>query len=367
MAFARHRGWVAPGLLAGLLALAACGQPAPPQAAGGATGDAGAEAIQIVGSSTVFPFTSVVAERFGSAGAFRTPVVEMTGTGGGISQFCSGVGPQTADAVNASRRMKASEFDLCRSNGVNDIIEIKIGFDGIVVANSREGPAMALRPEDIWKALAREVFVNGQLVPNPHRTWRDVNPALPNIPILVYGPPPTSGTRDSWNELAMEAGAKRIPEVMALNDGTDAGEERFETVARTIRGDGVWINSGENDNAIVQTLTKTPQAFGVFGFSFLEENMERLQGATIGGVAPTTTDITSGRYPVSRSMYIYVKAQHLGVTPGLQEFMQEFASDRATGPQGYLTDIGLVPLPAAEHEANKAVVTNRTVMSRPEA
>jgi phosphate transport system substrate-binding protein len=353
-----------------MLTLAACGQPAPPKGSSGSGAGASASAvaddvIRIVGSSTVYPFTSKVAERFGAAGTFKTPVVEATGTGGGMKVFCEGVGPTTVDVTNASRQIKKSEYDSCVANGVTSIVELKIGFDGIVIANAKSGPVLALKPEDIWKALAKEVMVNGQLVANPNTTWKQVNPALPDVKIQVYGPPPTSGTRDSWNEQAMEGGAKLIPEIKALDDGTPEGKKKFEAVARTIREDGVWINMGENDNAIVQTLEKTPNAYGVFGYSFLEENLDQLQGATIAGIGPTAAAITSGQYPISRSMFVYVKAQHVGVTPGLKEFLQEFASDRATGTEGYLAEIGLVPLLKPDHDKNKGIVEALTAMIAP--
>ncbi|WP_054109894.1 substrate-binding domain-containing protein [Brevundimonas sp. AAP58] len=336
------------------LIVAACGQQGQQR-----------NGIWAAGSSTVFPFATRVAENFGRNfpdGA--PPRVESLGTGGGIQAFCQGLGPSTPDIANASRRMKGSEFDQCAENGVTEIIEIKIGYDGLAVATARSGADFVLEGSDLYLALAKEIpGPDGQLIPNPNRTWAQVRAGLPDVRIQVYGPPPTSGTRDSWNELAMLISAEALPALAAL---AESDPDRFEAVAQTLREDGGWVDSGENDNAIVQTLTRTPGSVGVFGYSFLEENFGQVKPATVNGVTPTLDTIASGQYPISRSMFIYVKKAHIGVTPGLQDFLIEFTSEAATGRGGYLQDRGMVPLPAAERAAQRAVAANLTVMSRPE-
>lgn len=345
---------------AALLALAACGD----NAGGGSGSQKARTGIWAAGSSTVFPFSTRVAETFArNAGASASPRVEALGTGGGIQAFCGGVGPSTPDIVNASRPMKASEFDRCVENGVTDIVELKIGYDGIVVATARTGASFNLELNDLYEALARDVpGADGQLGANPTKTWNQVNKALPDTRIQVYGPPPTSGTRDAFLELGMAPGAKLIPAVAAIEK---QDKTRFETIAHTLREDGAWIDSGENDNAIVQTLTRTPGSLGVFGFSFLEQNMDTVKAETIDGVAPSVATIADGSYPLARSLYIYVKKAHIGVTPGLEQFVQEFMSDGAAGRGGYLQDRGLVPLPAADLAAERAKAAAMTSMSRP--
>ncbi len=300
--------------------------------------------IRIVGSSTVFPFTSAVAEQFGSAGKFNTPVVESTGTGGGIKLFCAGIGPDHPDIVNASREIKDSEVKSCAEAGITEITEVKIGYDGIVLATSKEHPPLSLNQEKIWLALAKEVPVNGQLVANPYRTWADIDPSLPADKIEVLGPPPTSGTRDAFVELALDKGCAKFPEIEALE-----GDAK-KAACQTIREDGAFIEAGENDNLIVNKLAANPRAVGVFGFGFLDQNTDKLHAALVGDVAPTFETISDGSYPVSRSLYIYVKNAHVGVIPGIKEFVAEYMSDRASGEEGYLIDKGLIPLPAAEHE-----------------
>lgn len=344
---------------AAVLALAACGDGE------GGTGSQTARAgIWAAGSSTVFPFATRVAENFARTSGGAAPRVESLGTGGGIQAFCQGVGPSTPDIANASRQMKASEFDLCQQNGVTDIVEIKIGFDGIVIATARSGNSFNFELNDLYEGLAKEVpGANGQFVANPNTTWNQVNGALPNQRIQVYGPPPTSGTRDAFLELGMTPGAKLVPAAAAV-EAADA--DRFEALAHTLREDGVWIDSGENDNAIVQTLTRTPGSLGVFGFSFLEQNLDTVKAETIDGVAPTADTIADGSYPLARSLYIYVKKQHIGVIPGLQQFVQEFMSDGSAGRGGYLQDRGLVPLPAAELTAERGKVQAMTAMTRPQ-
>lgn len=343
---------------AALALTAGCGE------SGGGAGQGARQAIWAAGSSTVFPFATRVAENFARRTGGTAPRVESLGTGGGIQQFCAGVGANTPDIANASRRMKASEFDQCQANGVTDIIEIKIGYDGIVVATAIDGADFDFQGSDLYLALAAQVpGAGGQFTANPNTTWRQVRAGLPDQRIQVYGPPPTSGTRDSWLELAMAPSAEAIPELAAL---ADSDGDRFETLAHTLREDGLWIDAGENDNAIVQTLTRTPGALGVFGFSFLEQNRGTVKAARVNGVAPTIESIASGEYPVSRSMFIYVKAAHIGVIPGLAEFVEEFLSDAAAGRGGYLEDRGLIPLPAEELAATRAAARARTAMTRPE-
>ena len=340
-----------------LLALGACGD----QSAGNQSARAG---IWAAGSSTVFPFATRVAENFARTSGGAAPRVESLGTGGGIQAFCQGVGPNTPDIANASRRMKASEFELCRANGVTDIVEIKIGYDGLVIATARNAPDYGFEGDDLYLALAKEIpGPGGTFIANPNTTWSQVNPGLPATRIQVYGPPPTSGTRDSWLELAMAPSAEAIPQLAALGE---SDEDRFEALAHTLREDGGWIDSGENDNAIVQTLTRTPGSTGVFGYSFLEQNSDTVKAHSVNGVMPTLESIASGQYPISRSMFIYVKKQHVGVTPGLEQFVMEFMSDAAAGRGGYLQDRGLVPLPAADLTAQQAIARAMRVMSAPD-
>jgi phosphate transport system substrate-binding protein len=312
--------------------------------------------IQITGSSTVFPFTTAVAERFGQRPGARTPIVESTGTGGGMRIFCSGVGVNTPDVTNASRRITQSEFNTCRQNGV-EVIELKIGFDGIVLASSKATPEMNVTLEQLYLALAQEVPVgpNNTLVRNPHRNWSDISPSLPNKRIEVIGPPPTSGTRDSFNELGILAGCQAAQRRLGIQI-----EARR---CQAIRDDGVFVEGGENDNIIVQRLVANPNSYGVFGYSFLEENQDKIQGATINGVQDSVENIQSGRYPMARSMYVYFKRNHVGVVPGLQEFIQEYSSDAAMGQDGYLERKGLVPLPAADRQRSAAGARALTVMT----
>ena len=343
-----------------LLGLAACGDNQKADAPAAASG----AGILAVGSSTVFPFASRVAENFSRTSDGAAPRVESLGTGGGIQRFCEGVGAGTPDIANASRPMKKSEFELCQKNGVTDIVEIKIGYDGIVIATARNGESMNLRLQDLYLGLAKEVPGQGDaFVANPATTWNQVNPGLPAQRIQVYGPPPTSGTRDAFLELGMAPGAKLIPALAAVDE---ADGDRFETLAHTLREDNAWIDSGENDNAIVQTLTRTPGSLGVFGFSFLEQNMDTVKPLTIDSVAPSAETIADGSYPLARSLFIYVKKQHVGVTPGLKEFVMEFMSDASAGRGGYLQDRGLVPLPADELAAQRAIVTAMTPMASPQ-
>jgi phosphate transport system substrate-binding protein len=330
---------------------------------GAAPAHAARDYVWAAGSSTVFPFATRVSEQFARKTGMKAPKVESLGTGGGIKLFCSGVGDGFPDIAAASRRMKRSEFDACAAKGVKDIIELKIGFDGIVVAVDKRAPDYAFTTSALYLGLAAKVLRYGQYQANPYKTWPEVGAGLPKGRIQVYGPPPSSGTRDAFVELAIEAGALKYPANKALKD---KDEKRFKEMVDPLRKDG-WIDSGENDNAIVQTLTKTPGALGVFGWSFLEENMDKVKGASVNGVKPSLNSISDGSYPLSRSLFIYVKKSNLGVTKGLREYMSEFVSDAATGKGGYLKDRGLIPLPAAQHEANKAAVRTLTPMARPAA
>ncbi len=290
------------------------------------------EQIQIVGSSTVFPFASSVAERFGQTSDFQTPIVEATGSGGGLKLFCEGVGEKTPDITNASRKIKNQEIKKCNANGVTPV-EVKIGFDGIVLANAKSGPTFNITTQQIFFALARKVIIDGELVDNPYNVWSQIDPSLPNEKIEVLGPPPTSGTRDAFVELVM------IEECQA------GIEERF---CADIREDGAYIDAGENDNLIVQKLEANSGAVGIFGFSFLDQNADILQGAIIDGVAPEFENIAQGDYKISRSLYLYVKKQHVGVIPGIAEFLEEFTSEKAWGEEGYLSEKGLIPLDEQE-------------------
>jgi len=310
--------------------------------------------ISIVGSSTVYPFTTSVAETFGRGGQFRTPKVESTGTGGGLKLFCNGVGVAHPDIANASRRIKQSEIDSCARNGVRDIVEIKVGYDGIVFAHSRKAANMKLTRRDVYLALAEQVPdpTNPQtLIANPYKTWKDVNSSLPATKIEVLGPPPTSGTRDAFVELVMESGCSTFPWIKALKD---VEETRFKTVCDTVREDGRYVEAGENDNLIVQKLESNPAALGIFGYSYLEENQDKLAGAVLEGVAPVFEMIASGKYPAARPLFIYVKKAHIGVIPGIREFVAEYVSDRALGQEGYLADKGLIPPSDAERAKIRA-------------
>jgi phosphate transport system substrate-binding protein len=312
-----------------------------------AAAQSGRDYIYVVGSSTVYPFSTVVAERFGRSTEFKTPKVESTGSGGGLKLFCDGVGVDYPDVTNASRAIKQSEIDTCAANGVTEIVEVKIGYDGIVLANAIDAPAFSVSRADLFRALAKNVpgDSEGELVPNPHKTWADVNPALPKLRIEVLGPPPTSGTRDAFVELVMEAGCNEVPWIKALK-GSD--KDRYKAICHTIREDGAFIEAGENDNLIVQKLEANPDAFGIFGFSFLDQNGEKVKGEKIDGVAPTFDAIADGSYPVSRPLYFYVKKAHVDVIPGLRGFLREFTSERAWGDEGYLSERGLIPMPEDE-------------------
>ncbi len=304
--------------------------------------------IRIVGSSTVFPFATAVAEEFGKTTSFKTPVVESTGSGGGLKLFCAGVGVNHPDVTNASRRIKKSEVDRCHKNGVAGIVEVKVGYDGIVVANSKKTGQLQLTRRDIFLALAKNIPAGeGKWVPNPHKTWKDVNASLPATKIEVLGPPPTSGTRDAFAELALEGGCKTFKWVKAMKK---KDKKAYKAACHTVREDGAYIEAGENDNLIVQKLEANPNALGVFGFSFLDQNADKIQGSLVDGKAPTFENIADGNYPVSRPLYFYVKKAHVGVVPGIKEYVAEFTSDKAWGDEGYLTDKGLIPMPMDERK-----------------
>jgi phosphate transport system substrate-binding protein len=322
---------------------------------GTAVAQSGRDYVYVVGSSTVYPFSTVVAERFGRSSEFKTPKVESTGSGGGLKLFCDGVGVDHPDVTNSSRAIKQSEVDTCAANGVTEIVEVKIGYDGIVLANAIGAPAVSLTRADLFHALAKEVpgGADGELIENPHETWADVNPSLPATRIEVLGPPPTSGTRDAFVELAMEGGCKTIPWIKELKS-TD--KNRYKAICHTIREDGAFVEAGENDNLIVQKLEANPDAFGIFGFSFLDQNAEKVKGAEVDGVEPTFDAIADGSYPVSRPLYFYVKKAHVDVIPGLRGFLREFTSERAWGDEGYLSDRGLIPMPDDERSAVAADV-----------
>lgn len=324
------------------------------------------DSIEVVGSSTVYPFSTVVAERYGRASGKPTPKIESTGSGGGMKLFCSGVGTNYPDITNSSRRIKASEFKKCQTNGVKDIIEVHIGYDGIVIANSVTVAPMKLSRKDIFLALAAQVpgATEGELIDNPYSTWKQVNSALPNIAIEVLGPPPTSGTRDAFAELGLEGGCKAIPWIKAMKK-TD--KSAYKALCHTVREDGRYIEAGENDNLIVQKLEANPAALGVFGFSFLDQNADKVQGAQIESVAPTFESIADKSYSISRPLFFYVKKAHVGVVPGIQGYLNEFTSEKAWGEEGYLAEKGMIPLPIEERRVMAKNTRGLVPMSGKEA
>ncbi len=335
------------------LLLSGCGQGN--DAGGGAAG----EQIQIVGSSTVYPFTTAVAERFVQNNpSFKAPIVESTGTGAGMKLFCSGVGDQFPDMTNASRRIKQSELQDCNRNGAKQVIEIPVGIDGLALVQSNQGAQnLQLTPADVYKALAATPYGK----PQTAKTWKEVNPALPAVPIRVYGPPPTSGTRDSFAELILEKGCDSDPAMKALKE---SDKDRHKEVCSKIREDGAFVEAGENDNLLVQKVTANPGAIGVLGYSFLEENKAAIRGIPLGGVAPSAETIRSLDYPGARIIYIYAKGEHVNVIPGMKEFLTEYG--RGMGPQGYLAQRGLVPLPEDQHAKAMAAIQNLTPLNSAE-
>ncbi len=326
-----------------------------------ATSAVAGDQIRIVGSSTVYPFTTAVAESFAKSTGKPTPVVESTGTGGGFKLFCAGVGEGSPDFTNASRAIKKSEFEACVKNGVTDIVEIKVGFDGLTIANAASGPAAKFTKQQIFTALAKQVpGKDGKLIDNPYKMWNEIDPSLPAEKIEVLGPPPTSGTRDSFAELVMEVGAAKFESLAALKK---ADAKAFEFVWKSIRTDGAYVEAGENDNLIVQKLEANPQAFGIFGFSFLEENEGKIKPAEVDGAVPNFESIASGDYKVSRPLFIYAKKQHVGQVPGMAEFLAEYTSAKAMGEEGYLADKGLIPLPADQAGATAAMAKDMQTLT----
>ena len=316
------------------------------------------EQLRLVGSSTVFPFVAAAAEQFAHAGKFRTPIVESTGTGGGFKMFCEGIGDGFPDMANASRSMKPSEIEGCAKHGVTSITELKIGYDGIVLANGVKSQNFALTRKNLFLALAREVPLNGKLVTNPYQTWREVDASLPDLPIRLYGRPPSSGTRDAFTDLVMVTGCKEIPVMHTLI----ADEKKLEKQCMAMREDGHYIEAGDDNNLIVQKLISNPEALGIFGYSYLETNGALVKANPVDGVMPSYESIVDGRYPVARGLFIYIKNAHADKVPGLREFAIELASDAASGEDGYLVMKGLLPLNNTEHAAMKKLAAQLTPM-----
>ena len=314
--------------------------------------------ISVVGSSTVFPFAAVVAERFGKSNAkFKTPKVESTGTGGGVKLFCSGIGTQYPDIANASRRIKASELELCAKNGVKDVVEVKIGYDGILIAAEKGGPAYKLTRKDLFLALAKQVpdpADANALIANPYKTWHQVNASLPNLAINVFGPAPNHGTRDAFAELALEPGCQTFAWLKTLKD---VDENRYKKVCTQIREDGAWTDVSEDYALVMGKLAGNHQALAVFTFSYLDQNREKLSAATVDGITISIDTIAAGTYPLARPLFFYVKKAHVGVIPGIKEFIAEFSSDKAIGAEGYLVERGLIPLHGAEFLSVRKDVT----------
>lgn len=341
-----NRPFFAAGFLAALLA--GCGDPS-----GGAQG----QQIQIVGSSTVYPFTTAVAEQFQRTNPGLSAIVESTGTGAGMKLFCGGVGDQHPDMTNASRRMKASEFQDCAKNGVKQIIEVPVGIDGLALIAGKAGPRLSLTARDVYAAIAANPFGK----PNTAKTWRDVNPALPAVAIQVYGPPPTSGTRDSLAELILEKGCETDPAMKALKE---SDKDRHKDLCTKVREDGAYVEAGENDNLLVQKVAANPGAIGVLGYSFVEENADKVAGIPLGGVAPTAETISSLTYPGARQLYLYVKGEHVNVILGMREFLAEYA--RAWVKGGYLERRGLIPSPAEVQAKGGEAATKLTPLAAAE-
>lgn len=316
--------------------------------------------INIVGSSTVYPFATVVAERFGRATSNPTPTIESTGSGGGLKLFCDGIGENTPDITNSSSYIKQSQFDACAEKGIG-IIEVKIGYDGIAFANSKQGDKLDLTQKEVFLALAAHVpgAKDGELIENPYQTWKDINASLPATKIRVLGPPPTSGTRAAFVELVMEKGCSEFGWLKELKS-TD--KSKFKEICHSMREDGAFVEAGENDNLIVQKLQKDPSAFGIFGFSFLDQNSDKLRGAAFNGVDITFENIADGSYPVSRPLHFFVKQQHIGVIPGIMDYVNTFLSDAAQSEDGYLAEKGLIPLSGAELREMRAAVNSQKLL-----
>ena len=316
--------------------------------------------ISIVGSSTVYPFATVVAERFGRASGNPTPTIESTGSGGGLKLFCEGIGENTPDITNSSSYIKKSQFEACAEKGI-DIIEVKIGYDGIAFANSKKGPKLDVSQKDLFLALAAKVpgKKDGELIPNPYKTWKDVNSKLPAEKIRVLGPPPTSGTRAAFGELVMEKGCSKFGWIKALKK---SDKSKWKEICTSMREDGAFVEAGENDNLIVQKLAKDPTSFGIFGYSFLDQNSDKLQGASFEGVDITFENIADGSYPVSRPLHFFIKKQHIGVIPGIMEYTTTFLSDAAQSEDGYLAEKGLIPLSGDELKEMRESVDTLTIL-----
>lgn len=312
--------------------------------------------IRVVGSSTVYPFTTAVAEQFKRTyPQFSAPIVESTGTGGGIKLFCSGVGEQYPDMANASRRIKAGEVKSCQANGVTGIIELQVGLDGIALAQARGAPNIGLTERDIYLALAATPFGKK----NTARTWKDVNAKLPARKIEVLGPPPTSGTRDAFAELILEKGCSTNPAMVALKKSDEA---KYKNICTKVREDGPYVEAGENDNLIVQKLAANPNSMGIFGYSYLEENADKIEGIALQGVPATYDNIASFKYPASRPLYVYVKAQHMRAVRGMREFLAEYTKETTWGKGGYLARRGLVASPDAVRAKNRQIASAATVL-----
>ena len=301
--------------------------------------------IKIVGSSTVYPYATVVAEQFGKKGSFKTPVIESTGTGGGMKLFCAGIGINHPDITNASRAIKTKEKALCEKNGVKDIIEVVVGNDGITFSHSVKAPDADFTKEQLWRALAAKVDVDGKLVENPYKKWSDIDTSLPNKKIEILIAPPTSGTRDAWNSLVMNKGCSKAAKSLF---GDKAKKECVK-----MREDGYAVEAGENDTLIVQKLAANPDAYGFFGYSYLLANKDKIKATAVNGVKPSLEGIQDYSYPIARPLFFYVKKAHVGVVPGLKEFLAEFTSQKAMGSRGYLTDIGLVPLASDKYKITR--------------
>jgi phosphate transport system substrate-binding protein len=334
------------GVALALLALSACD----------AGGGGARNSVHAVGSSTVYPFAKVVAENFARSNPeYRSPLIESTGTGNGIQLFCSGLGSNTPDMANASRRMKPEEFDRCLSNKVDEVIELQVGLDGIAFASAKGGIMLNLSPKTVYEALAANPYGKTQTA----QTWADVDPALAAEPILVYGPPSTSGTRDALKELVLEVGCATNPEMAALKK---SDEDKYKQVCTEVRGDGRYVDQGEQDNLIVQKIVGNPRAVGIFGFSYLEENGDRVQGLPMSGVDPTYENIANFAYPGARAMYVYIKKAHMRAIPGLESFMGEWV--KSWGKDGPLARIGMVVMPAASQQANAEKVRGMAILTK---
>ena len=320
--------------------------------------------IKIVGSSTVYPFSSSVAEELGATSNFPTPVVESTGSGGGMKLFCAGNDLNTPDITNASRRMKIKEFKMCEKNGVTDITESVIGYDGIAFAQSKSNATFDISKENLALAVAKEVpSKDGKtLIPNPYKKWSDIDASLPDREIIVYGTPKSSGTRDAFEELVMQKTFKKMSVYTDLYKADKKANKKYKKYS-IVRTDGAYVESGENDNLIVQKLEKNKNAFGVFGFSFLEENDDKVQGATINGIHPTPENISSSKYPVSRSLFFYIKNSHSKDVPAMNKYVDLFMSEKMIGTEGILGEIGLIALPDEARNAIRSSVSKRSKLT----